>query len=599
MQQNVYGDNGFYWWVGVVEDRDDPLMMGRCRVRIVGYHTPNVSELPVEDLPWAHPMQPITSAAMSGVGSTPTGPVPGTWVIGFFRDGSEGQEPFIMGTLGGAPSKEYQEKIQKDTKHGFKDPNGEYPRASYLENNEPDTNRLARNENIDDTVVQLKDADLVSDVEVAMGGESWNQPETSYAARYPYNHVYESESGHVFEVDDTPNAERITMYHTAGTYVDVDNNGTMIQKVVGDNYEILLRNNNVLIRGSTNITVEGSCNVYIKNDCNFEVDGNLKIHSHGDLELKAGKELKLASKLDLVLHSDVFTNISGTSIITSGPVISAPLAPLTTIDPIDISRVNLPYIFGVSRRDALTTELDSLSDNDGDGATVRDAINKAVSEGRITEEETNALPPDVSPEQFDAQVPERPVNVTTNCGVFGQQANYQLSDKLSKHFTVADLTSNAQAHPGKVTGIMAFGRPVDKRVLSKQEIACNLKALAENVLDPIKDKYGDMIVSSGFRNFKPRGGATNSQHMVGQAADLQFTSTNPKDYAAIASWIKDNLTFDQLLLEYEQRRGYVAAWIHVSFNPTGCRKTFGTFWNHEYAVSNGRRCRDIIVNFIQ
>jgi len=339
--------------------------------------------------------------------------------------------------------------------------------------------------------------------------------------------------------------------------------------------------------------------VYIKNDCNFEVDGNLKIHSHGDLELKAGKELKLASKLDLVLHSDVFTNISGTSIITSGPVINAPLAPLTTIDPIDISRVDLPYIFGVSRRDALTTEFDSLSDNDGDGATVRDAINKAVAEGRITEEEANALPPDVSPEQFDAQVPERPVKVTTNCGVFGQQANYQLSDKLSKHFTVADLTSKARAHPGKVTGIMAFGRPVDKRVLSKQEIACNLKALAENVLDPIKDKYGDMIVSSGFRNFKPRGGATNSQHMVGQAADLQFTSTNPKDYAAIASWIKNNLTFDQLLLEYEQRRGYVAAWIHVSFNPTGCRKTFGTFWNHEYAVSNGRRCKDIIVNFIQ
>jgi len=56
MQQNVYGDNGFYWWVGVVEDRDDPLMLGRCRVRIVGYHTPIVTELPVEDLPWAHPI---------------------------------------------------------------------------------------------------------------------------------------------------------------------------------------------------------------------------------------------------------------------------------------------------------------------------------------------------------------------------------------------------------------------------------------------------------------------------------------------------------------------------------------------------------------
>lgn len=599
MQQNVYGDNGFYWWVGVVEDRDDPLMMGRCRVRIVGYHTPNISELPVEDLPWAHPMQPITSAAMSGVGGTPTGPVPGTWVIGFFRDGSEGQEPFIMGTLGGAPTKEYQEKIQKDTKHGFKDPNGEYPRTSYLNNNEPDTNRLARNERVEETIVQLKDDDAVTGVEVAMGGDSWNQPETSYAARYPYNHVYESESGHVFEVDDTPNAERITMYHKAGTFVDVDNNGSMIRKVVGDNYEILLRNNNVLVRGTANVTVEGSCNLYVKNNCNFEVDGDLKIHSHGDLELKAGKELKIASKLDLVLHSDVFTNISGTSIITSGPVISSVLAPLQTIDPIDITTVEFPYIFGVSRRDALSTDLDALSDNDGSGSDVRDAIKKAIAEGRMTEEEANALPPDVPPEELDTQVPERPVKVITECGVFGQQANYALSDKLSKHFTVADLTTKARAHPGKVTGITAFGRPVDKRVLSKQEIACNLKALAENVLDPIKEKYGDMIISSGFRNFKPRGGATNSQHMVGQAADLQFTSTRPADYAAIASWIKNTLTFDQMLLEYEQRRGYVAVWIHVSFNPAGCRKTFGTFWNHEYAIADKRRCKDIIVNLIR
>ena len=108
-----------------------------------------------------------------------------------------------------------------------------------------------------------------------------------------------------------------------------------------------------------------------------------------------------------------------------------------------------------------------------------------------------------------------------------------------------------------------------------------------------------MIISSGFRNFKPRGGATNSQHMVGQAADLQFTSTRPADYAAIASWIKNTLTFDQMLLEYEQRRGYVAVWIHVSFNPAGCRKTFGTFWNHEYAIADKRRCKDIIVNLIR
>ena len=599
MQTNVYGDSGFYWWVGVVEDRDDPLMLGRCRVRIVGYHTSNTTELPVEDLPWAHPLQPITSAAMSGVGQTPIGPVPGSWVMGFFRDGAQGQEPFMMGTIGGAPTKEYQDFIQADTKHGFKDPNGDYPRADYLAANEPDTNRLARNENVESTVIQLKDDDLTTDVETAMNGETWSQPETSYAARYPYNHVYESESGHVFEVDDTPNAERITMYHKAGTFVDVDNNGSMVKKIVGDSYEIYLRNNNVLVKGTTNLTVEGSCNVYVKNNCNFEVDGDLKIHSHGDLELKAGKELTLAPKLNLNLHSDVFTNIAGKSIITSGALIGGVLPPIETINPIDITNVDLPYIFGVSRRDALSTELDAMTDNDADGSQVNTAIKKAISEGKITQEEYDALPPSVAPADIDAVVPTRPVVVTTSCGAFGNQPNYRLTDKLSNHFTVADLTTRARAHPGRVTGITSYGRPSDRRPLSKQEIACNLKALCEQVLDPIKDKYSDMVITSGFRNFRPRNGATNSQHMVGQAVDLQFTNTRPAAYADIAKWIKNTLPFDQLLLEYEQRRGYVAVWIHVSFNPQGCRKTFGTFWNHTYASLGSRNGKDVLVNLIR
>ena len=120
---NIYGNLGFYWWTGVVEDRDDPLKLGRCRVRIVGYHNADVTQLPIEDLPWAHPMQPITSAAISGIGSTPVGPVPGTWVVGFFRDGEDGQQPIILGTLGGIPQKGYHDKIQQDSKHGFKDPN--------------------------------------------------------------------------------------------------------------------------------------------------------------------------------------------------------------------------------------------------------------------------------------------------------------------------------------------------------------------------------------------------------------------------------------------------------------------------------------------
>lgn len=97
--QRIFNKDGFNWWIGVVEDRMDPEKLGRCRVRIFGYHTDSRDLLPVKDLPWAIPIQPITSAATSGVGSSPLGPVTGTWVMGFFLDGEDMQQPAMLGTI--------------------------------------------------------------------------------------------------------------------------------------------------------------------------------------------------------------------------------------------------------------------------------------------------------------------------------------------------------------------------------------------------------------------------------------------------------------------------------------------------------------------
>ena len=91
----------FYY--GVVENRIDPLKLGRCQVRVVGLHTHDKSQLPTADLPWAHPMQPVTSAAMNGIGSSPIGPVEGTSVIVIFADDNK-QQPIMIGTVGGIPS---------------------------------------------------------------------------------------------------------------------------------------------------------------------------------------------------------------------------------------------------------------------------------------------------------------------------------------------------------------------------------------------------------------------------------------------------------------------------------------------------------------
>lgn len=98
--QRIFNKDGFNWWIGVVEDRNDPEKLGRVKIRIYGYHTDNKVLLPTDDLPWAIPIHPITSAASSGIGITPVGPLTGTWVMGFFLDGEDMQQPAFLGTIG-------------------------------------------------------------------------------------------------------------------------------------------------------------------------------------------------------------------------------------------------------------------------------------------------------------------------------------------------------------------------------------------------------------------------------------------------------------------------------------------------------------------
>jgi len=88
--RNVTTPN-FILWNGVVEDRQDPLKMGRVRVRIVGYHTSEVSQLPTSYLPWAQVNFSI------GLANLFSGPKEGNWVTGYFQDGESAQHPIVTG----------------------------------------------------------------------------------------------------------------------------------------------------------------------------------------------------------------------------------------------------------------------------------------------------------------------------------------------------------------------------------------------------------------------------------------------------------------------------------------------------------------------
>ena len=102
-QTNFAGRDGFYWWVGQVETQKGKQAKGddRYKVRIVGQHLKDCNAVAYEDLPWAIVMMPATAPRREGGTSFQSVEYKsGDWVIGFFLDGSDGQQPIIMGSIG-------------------------------------------------------------------------------------------------------------------------------------------------------------------------------------------------------------------------------------------------------------------------------------------------------------------------------------------------------------------------------------------------------------------------------------------------------------------------------------------------------------------
>lgn len=93
--QEFAGKDGFVWFTGIVEGRADPAMVGRVRVRIIGWHDENKNLAPTDSLPWAQVLMPVTATRGFSI------PKEGEWVMGFFQDGMNGQMPVIMGVYPG------------------------------------------------------------------------------------------------------------------------------------------------------------------------------------------------------------------------------------------------------------------------------------------------------------------------------------------------------------------------------------------------------------------------------------------------------------------------------------------------------------------
>ena len=364
--------DNFKWFIGVVEDRMDPLRLGRCKVRCFGYHSHDINEQPTDTLPWALPMSPVTSASQTGVGESPTGPVEGTWVMGFFRDGEDMQEPIFMGTIPGIPEVPGSKRRQAFTDNRWTnrtavyemtgdataplarssskgDPNTGYPQKPKAVTSIPAQTKLDPSGiNVTKSAIakvtplqpspypslhffgrptipltalgsdhplgghkwiQDESANEAKDISPAAspvrlrketatqakgwtiakssfdsGGAGvpleWSEPADPFAARYPFNHAKETESGHLFEMDDTLDAERVLIQHRTTSHIHFHPDGARSDRTMTSYYHSVMGNLHMGSKGLTAISADSGFRVNV-------LAGSLVMRSAGDMVMQS------------------------------------------------------------------------------------------------------------------------------------------------------------------------------------------------------------------------------------------------------------------------------------------------------------------------
>lgn len=323
---NVPGLDGFVWWTGVVEGRQDPEKLSRVQVRMYVWHTDDKSLIPTDNLLWAHPVFPTNNTNETYC------PKEGDTVFGFYIDGKDAQQPYIFGRFPDKPAKAY--SAQK----GFSDPgtdmtsrptevssrtiiDGEglkYSDASPKRYPSPldevTTSRFARNENLDKTPLPFIKENIIKGIEIAYGG-SWNEIDPDYGTVYPYNDSKQSESGHFFDIDDTRKKERINIMHRTGTMHEFRHTGSIHRKDLKHTYQIVHGSKLSNIRGNLWTTVErvtrfkskGNAFIEVNADVNMRVAGNMNItigegSTTGDLNVYVNK-VQINAKQGILLNT--------------------------------------------------------------------------------------------------------------------------------------------------------------------------------------------------------------------------------------------------------------------------------------------------------
>lgn len=227
------------WFEGEIVDIDDPLKMGRVKVKeLVGQDKEST-----ENLFWCHVIVPPIGANAMGVGTAPVGLNKNSKVLGIRVSSSLS---YVMGS---------------------------FPYA--VDDNNHSVSRHARG-------VGPVQKDYI---------EEFGEKKTEYAAKYPFNKTITTESGHVLELDDTPRAERIHVYHKSGSYVEIFPDGSIVTKSIKDSVSVTINDHSISV-----------------------IKGDLQIVANeGKIQINSDKDIDIVSKTGVV-------NIQGTDVGLKGKI---------------------------------------------------------------------------------------------------------------------------------------------------------------------------------------------------------------------------------------------------------------------------------------
>jgi len=182
---------------------------------------------------------------------------------------------------------------------GFIDPTATLPNKEYQGRSE--TNKLATND-VAGTIVQTKDSERYLGNKLP-DGDSFDQPIIPYNAEYPFNKVIQTESGHIIEMDDTPGSERLHIYHKNGTFIELDQSGSVVAKTKGNQYRFVDKNDHLSVGGQARISISGDMKVYCAANVTMEVDGDVNLKCFNDITAQASGKIDLAAIEEINIHS--------------------------------------------------------------------------------------------------------------------------------------------------------------------------------------------------------------------------------------------------------------------------------------------------------